>query len=130
MIRYLPVYGDVHPMFQRSDGATTAARRLLPLTERDGVHAELAKALDVEASAGRGWRGTQAADLGSAKLGRAIRLRLVLACRGLRSFSLRSHGLHLPFNHHLRASLTGSSGWRLRNLERCWHLDTRTSGVK
>ena len=45
----------------------------LPLMECGEVHAEPAKALDVEASAGRDWRGTQAVDPSSAKLGRAIR---------------------------------------------------------
>ena len=42
------------------------------------------------------------------KIGRAIRLRLMLACLGLRSFGVRSRRLHLPLNDHLRASRTGS----------------------
>ena len=107
-MRYFLVYGKVLPMLQRSEGTTTTTRRLLSLAECDEVHTELTQALDVRTSARREWRSTQAADLRGARLRGAIRHHLPMACRGLRSSSLGSHGLCPLIDDRLRAGFTNS----------------------
>ena len=109
-IRYLLIYSDVLPMFQRPDGATAAARIPLPLSEHLEVHAELAQALHVMTSAVRDWRSNQGDNLRSAMLRKAIGLRLVTTCRGLRSFGRRNSGLCHLLSCRPRAGITGSRG--------------------
>ena len=67
-MRYLLIYGEVLPMLERSEGASTSTRRLLPLAEGGEVHTEPTQALNMRTSAWRGWRSTQAANLRGAEL--------------------------------------------------------------
>ena len=102
-MEHLLLYGEVLLMLQRSEGAPTATRKLLPLTEGGEIHAEPTQALNMRTSTWRGWRSTQAANLRDAKLEGAIRHQFLVAYRGLGGSAPESRGWHPPIDDRLRA---------------------------